>query len=90
MNHNNRIIRIEAARTNAELLHATDGYHEHILAAHPALRVTHGFNVAMRARRYLCALNDVKRAARGRGDRYGDVIRVLECASQKQFALEEF
>jgi hypothetical protein len=82
-----RIAWIEKARTLKELSTATEGYREQALAAHPALRANGVFNVAMRAHSYFDALEQVRHAVLGRGDRYQDVIRVLECATDKQFVL---
>ena len=41
----------------------------------------------MKAHQYFRALNAMRRAVRGRGDRHQDVILVLEFASDMQFAL---
>jgi len=82
-----RITWIEAARTQEELATATEGYREQALAAHPALRADDAFNLALRAHSYFNALGHVRRAVIGRGDRYQDVIRMLECAADKQVVL---
>jgi hypothetical protein len=83
-----RITRIQQARTNKELDQATDGYREQVLTAHPALRIYCGFNSDLHDKQYSRALGDVRRAASGRGDRYQDVIHVLERLVEQQLALK--
>jgi hypothetical protein len=82
-----RITRIQQARTNKELDQATDGYREQVLTAHPALRIYDRFDVDLHSKRYSQALGDVRRAASGRGDRYQDVIHVLESVVERHSLL---
>lgn len=80
--------KIKQARTQRELDRATEGYREQIIAAHPGLRAHYDFRVAMEKGQYFLALSEVRRLLEGpRGNRYRDVIRVLECAADRQFAL---
>jgi predicted DNA binding CopG/RHH family protein len=82
-----RIARIQLARTNKALDQATEGYREQVLTAHPALRIYRGFAEDLHDRQYSRALRAVRRAASGRGDRYQDVIHVLESVVARQLAL---
>jgi hypothetical protein len=90
MNDEERIQRIQQARTPEELEQATDGYRREVIAAHPLLEGNRAFGTSMDRGQYFHALGDVRRAARGGGDQYRDVIRVLEHASQKQLSLKTF
>jgi len=82
-----RIRRIQQAQTSGELDQATDGYREQVMMAHPAFRTYYGISNDLLNKHYCRALVDVKAAAYGRGDRYREVIRVLEAAAEKEFAL---
>lgn len=90
MNDEQRIHRIQQARTQAELQQATDGYRRQVIETYPSLEGNKAFSTSMDHGQYFHALGDVKRAARGGGSRYRDVIRVLEYASQKQMSLKIF
>src|ERR1700674_44572 len=88
MSDRERITKIRQARTQRELDQATAGYREQILATHPGLRTHYEFRVAMEKGQYFLALSEVRRWLEGpRGNRYRDVIRFLECAADRQFAL---
>ena len=87
MNDEQRIKRIKQARTREELGQATAGYQEQVISAHPALQNNSAFNSFMQRGRFFLALSSVKRATRGAGDEYKDVIQVLECASERDLAL---
>ncbi|MES2354384.1 MAG: hypothetical protein V4568_08260 [Pseudomonadota bacterium] len=81
------ITSIQQAQTDQELDQLTDRYREYVLTAYPTFRMHYGFSEDLHEGRYSRALDDVKRAAIGRGDRYQDVIRVLELAVEKHLAL---
>jgi hypothetical protein len=88
MNDKERITKIRQARTQRELNQATAGYREQILAVHAGLRTHYDFRVAIEKGQYFLALSEVRRWMEGpRGNRYPDVIRILECAADRQFAL---
>jgi len=82
-----RISKIQQAQTSRELERATEGYREQVMMAHPAFRTYYGINSDLLNRQYRRALVGVKAAAYGRGDRYQDVIRVLEAAAEKELSL---
>lgn len=90
MNDDQRIDRIQQARTLEELEQATDGYRLQVIAAYPSLEGNKAFSASMNHGQFFHALGDVKRAARGQGNQYRDVIRVLEHASHKQMSLKIF
>jgi hypothetical protein len=90
MNDHERIVRIRNARTEQELDRATEGYRDQVLQRHPDLVGNCAFNAALNTRQYFHALGDVKRAQRGGGNKYEDVILVLQCASEKQFSLTKY
>jgi len=81
------IASIQQAQTDQELDQVTDRYREYVLTAYPTFRMYYGFSKDLHEGRYSRALDDVKRAAAGRGDRYQDVIRVLELAVEKHLKL---
>jgi|GEM_PF-6992226 len=82
-----RISSIQQARTITELDRATDGYREQMISAHPIFRTHYGINKDLIDREYFLALADVRVAAFGRGDRYEDVIHVLEAIVEKKLAI---
>jgi hypothetical protein len=85
------ITKIRQARTQRELDQATEGYCEQSIAAHPGLRSNYYFQVSITRSQYFQALSAVGRVVEGaRGDRYRDVIRVLQCAADRQFSLARF
>ena len=90
MNDDQRITKILQARTSEELDRATDGYQKQVIIAHPALQTNNAFNSSMQRGQYFHALGDVRRASRAGGDKYQDVIRVLEKASEKQLSMKMF
>lgn len=87
MDDDQRIKKIQQARNEEELDKATLGYHKQATAAHPTLQTNNAFNASMERRQFFHALGDVRRASRAGGDKFPDVIRVLESASQKQLSL---
>ena len=87
MSDNERIARIHSARTNAELEQALEGYLWRVFVTHLVLRLNRTFIAAMKTSQYYNALTAVRNAARGRGDRYQDVIQVVQPAADKQLAL---
>ena len=90
MNDDQRITKIQQARTSEELDRATDGYQKQVVLAHPTLQTNNAFNASMQRGQYFHALGDVKRASRAGADKYQDVIRVLEKASEKQLSMKMF
>lgn len=90
MNDDQRITKILQARTSEELDRATDGYQKQVTIAYPALQTNNAFNSSMQRGQYFHALGDVRRASRAGGDKYQDVIRVLEKASEKQLSMKIF
>jgi hypothetical protein len=90
MDDDQRIKKIQQARTEDELDKATTGYHKQAIETHPTLQNNNAFNDSMQRGQFFHALGDVKRASRAGGDRFQDVIRVLESASQKQLSLKTF
>ncbi|MBA2689268.1 MAG: hypothetical protein H0U63_00510 [Burkholderiales bacterium] len=90
MNDDQRIKKIREARNDEELDKATQGYLEQVTSAHPALQTNNAFNASMARSQYFHALGDVRRASRAGGDKFKDVIRVLECASEKQLSMKTF
>jgi hypothetical protein len=90
MDDEQRIKKIQQARTEDELDKATTGYHKQAIVAHPTLQNNNAFNDSMQRGQFFHALGDVKRASRAGGDKFQDVIRVLESASQKQLSLKMF
>ena len=88
MTDKERITKIRQARTQRELDQATQEYRKQIVAVHPGLGGYYDFRVAIEKGQYFLALSKVRRLLEGpRGNRYRDVIRVLECAADRQFAL---
>jgi len=87
MNDERRIRLIKQARTNDALGKAIAGYQEQAVSAHPELQTNSAFNTSMQSGRFFHALGDIKRASRGKGDKYRDVICMLEFASKKELAL---
>ena len=87
MSDNERIARIHSARTNAELEQALEGYLWRVFVTHLVLRLNRTFIAAMKTSQYYNAQNAVRNVARGRGDRYQDVIQVFESVVAKQSAL---
>lgn len=90
MNDDQRIKKIREARTDEELDRATLGYHKQATTAHPMLQTNNAFNSSMQRGQFFHALGDVRRASRAGGDKFQDVIRVLESASEKQLSLKMF
>jgi hypothetical protein len=90
MDDEQRIKKIQQARTDDELDKATTGYLKQAVTAHPALQTNNAFNDSMQRGQYFHALGDVRRASRAGGDKFQDVIKVLESASQKQLSLKMF
>src|SRR5712692_5573579 len=84
-----RVKKIQYNRTHHELHQALDGYHEQLITVYPDLQRNYPFNLALERRQYYHALCDLKRALRGLDSvEYQEIIRVLELAADKQFALE--
>jgi hypothetical protein len=90
MNDEQRIECIKRARTHEELDKATAGYQKQVISAHPTLQSNNAFNTSMQRGQFFHALGDVKRASRAGSDKYQDVIRVLEFASEKELSLKLF
>jgi hypothetical protein len=90
MNDEQRIDSIKRARTSEELDKATAGYYKQVISTHPTLQTNNAFNTSMQRGQFFHALGDVKRASRGGGNPYPDVIRVLEFAAEKQLSLKIF
>ena len=83
------ITRIQNAQTTAVLNQSLERFFHQVFVTYPALRINRAFIAAIKTGRYYRALCAVRQAARGRGDRYQDVIRVLECVADKQVAFAE-
>jgi hypothetical protein len=66
---------------------ATEDYLRQTIIAHPLLEGNKSFAANMRAGHYAHALSDIKRARVANREWYYDVIRVLECAGNKQLKL---
>lgn len=89
MRDEERINKIQQARTRQELDQALSGYQAEVLGVYPTLQGNYAFNLALERKQYFHALCDLKRAARGLwGDGYTQVIRVLENAADKQFMID--
>jgi hypothetical protein len=89
MKDDERIALIRTAETNEQLDKATEDYLGETIKTYPALQRNKSFNANMQARHYSHALADIRRARLTTGEWFYDVIRVLECAGDKQLKLKE-
>jgi hypothetical protein len=87
MSSQSRIGRIQRATSNEQLLHATGGYEDEAIAAHPGLGEHPGFAKSLIEGKFLSALGYVRRARDRDNDDYLDVIRVLEFAATRALAI---
>ena len=78
MNDDDRITEIQRTISDRKLDSAMEGYREQAISAHPALQHNEQFNSSMKARQFIRALDDVRKACEIDGNEYLDVIRMLE------------
>lgn len=75
---------------NEQLDKAMEGYGQEASTRHPALQKNADFKASIDAGQFLHALGHVRRAREVDGDKYLDVIRVLEFAATRELAIKMF